>query len=536
MKKTISVMLTLSMLLGTTVTADTLTTSENSPLPIMVTVDGEEVEFTDMYPCIVNDRVIVPMRGVFEKMGAEVIWSDTEYGQSVNVTRYYKKNGYDMRAQVGFAIGSNKMSRFYDEVIIASDSGKWETVELDVPAQIIGDRTYVPLRAVSEAFGCLVDWNEESYTIDIKTANTTPVEPDETYVSKLMSDMPADKNYVISPLSLKIAMMMAANGADNETKREMLKAFDITDLDEYNAKVKELIESLNTDEHCDVNIANSIWFNKDYYPNAKKADFSSSYKKTVAENYFASYGTVTDKNIVKTLNDWISKETNGKIKDMLTEENIAPTGKKPLLSLINAVYMKARWIYEFDKSDTKKDTFTDIDGKENSIDFMSQTSHFLYLDDGDTKIVELPYEYRLGMYVVLGDTKNIEDKFEQMANKKVHVSIPKFKTDYFVNLNETLQSMGVSKAFENDNPDFDSMVTGVPDPIKIETVLQKAIIDVDEEGTEAAAATFIGGAGGAAYRPDEEIFEFKADQPFTYYIRDNNTGEILFAGRYVKCD
>ena len=361
-------------------------------------------------------------------------------------------------------------------------------------------------------------------------------EKNETYLTRLMSNMPADKNYVISPLSLKIAMMMAANGAEGETQAEILNAFDVDDIDEYNAAAKETIAGFD-DEYTDaeVNLANSIWFNKDYCEN-KSADFSAEYKSVIKDSYFGDYGTVTDKNIVKTLNDWITKQTSGKIRNMVTKENLAPTGKLPLLALVNTVYMKARWQSEFEKSDTKKDIVTDIDGKESKIDFMNKTSHLFYFNNGETQIVELPYENSLSMYVVLGDASNFENDIDDKKIRKVKLSLPKFKTDYFTDFNEVIENMGAKKLFEMNNPDFAPMVTGVTEPVRIETVMQKAIIDVDEKGTEAAVATVVGGAGGSAYRPDEEVFEFKADKPFTYFIRDNRSGEILFAGRYVRVE
>ena len=362
-------------------------------------------------------------------------------------------------------------------------------------------------------------------------------EESETYLTRLMANMPADKNYVISPLSLKMAMMMTANGADGETQAELLKAFDATNLEEYNSSANELIESFE-DEYTNsaVNIANSIWFNKDYYPNAKSAAFSNEFKKVISTCYSGESGIVTDKNIVKTLNDWISRKTNGKITNMITKENLAPTGRLPLLALVNTVYMKARWMNEFENSATKKDIFTDIDGKENKIDFMNQTSHLFYLKNEKTQIVEIPYENRLSMYVVLGDASNFENEIDDMKICKVQLSIPKFKTDYFTDFNEVIENMGAKRLFEMNNHDFAPMVSGVSEPVRIETVMQKAVIDVDEKGTEAAAATVVGGGGGAAYRPNEEIFEFKADEPFTYFIRDNRSGETLFAGRYVRAE
>ncbi len=139
----------------------------------------------------------------------------------------------------------------------------------------------------------------------------------------------------------------------------------------------------------------------------------------------------------------------------------------------------------------------------------------------------------MSMYVVLGDTKNLGLGIKNMNRKKVSLSLPKIKLDYSVDLKNILNNMGIKRAFLDYNPDFDSMVKNMMIPLKIDTVLQKAVIEVDEKGTEAAAATAVLMVGGTMIVP-EEIIEFKADKPFTYYMLDDKHNDILFAGRYVK--
>ena len=365
--------------------------------------------------------------------------------------------------------------------------------------------------------GMFVEWNGR-------------VSESENYVSNFMSQLPQNENYVISPLSLKMAMMMLANGAEGDTKTEIANAFDTPDIDAYNAQAKEMIESLNANENGEVNIANSIWFNKDCY-GTDSADFSDTFKKTITENYKGTAETVTNKNSVEAVNEWVKEQTKGKITNLVPEAN-----REYLAALVNAIYMKADWADPFTKEATYKETFTDIDGKETDIDFMHQTDHFYYYENGDTKIVRLPYTNGLSMYIALGDTKTFESDIENMTYSKVNLSIPKFKIEYSTELNDILKAMGVSKAFSDNNNDFDQMMQNVPDSLKIDTVLQKAIIEVDEKGTEAAAATAIMMGETMALGEPEPIVEFKADKPFTYYITDDASGETLFAGRYVKAE
>ncbi len=529
MKKIASIILTLAIALsGVTAIA------ENDE--IKVYIDGEQVEF-DVPPMIQNDVTLVPMRAIFKAMDADVFWdADTRTAAAL------KEVSSSARVRVQFVIGDDEMRR--QTVDVGKDAAKVtdnQTIELDVPAQIAGDRTLVPLRAISEAFDYDAQWDRDTKTVTITSKQPeptlAPVSADDTYTSRLMAQAPQNENFVISPFSLKMAMLMTANGAKGETQKEILDAFGVKDIDKYNSEANETIARLNTNDKGEVNIANSIWFNKDI--GGKNGDFSDSFKNIISNVYSGNAETVTNKNSVEAVNEWVEEQTNGKIKDLLTDGN-----REYLTALVNAIYMKADWRDPFEKEATYKDTFTDIDGKKTETDFMRQTSYFQYYEDGDAKIVRMPYTNGLSMYIALGDSKSIENVRRSMLSsdgelsvfKKVNLTIPKFKTEYTASeLKENLKALGVNKAFEDGNPDFDDMVQNVPDPIKIDDVLQKAIIEVDEKGTEAAAATAsMGGAG--ALLTAEKIYQFKADRPFTYYIADDKTGEILFAGRYVKCE
>ena len=192
---------------------------------------------------------------------------------------------------------------------------------------------------------------------------------------------------------------------------------------------------------------------------------------------------------------------------------------------------------KFEKVGTYKETFTDINSNKSEIDFMHRLMDIEYYENGDTKAVKLPYTNGLSMIVVLGDTKNILDVIQnnKMTSEIVNVSLPKFKAEYSIDFTDTLKNMGIEKAFSNANADFSLMIENYPDSIKIDSVLQKAMIDVDEKGTEAAAATSTIMVGTGADTTLEKIIEFRADKPFTYYILDDS-GNVYFAGRYVKAE
>lgn len=358
-----------------------------------------------------------------------------------------------------------------------------------------------------------------------------------TYIQKLMANLPKDRNSVISPLSLKMAMMMAANGANGDTRKEILDVFDVKSIDEFNeyAARKTKWDTSENEEDMyedgefvseELKIANSIWLNKDYYKDYNAA-FSDKFTDTIKEYYNGTVKTVTNDTYAYEVNDWINEMTYGKIPAIMSESD----GENTFLSIINTIYLRAKWWLEFDEENTKPDIFIDIDGNEKVTDFMNKETAYSYYEDEGTRMVKLRYQNGMAMWIVLGDDTDFLDKKNKAEGKTVILSIPKFQIEYSVDYSKILQSMGAKKAFADNNADFKSMVTNVPENLKIDSVLQKVVIDVNEKGTEAAAVTDIGLAGMG--RPKEKI-EFKADRPFTYYITDGD--EVLFAGRYVKVE
>ena len=192
MKKIIPIILSLTAVMSTS----TALAEEN----ITVMLNGQAMDF-DVAPIIQNDRVLVPMRAIFEELHCSVDYTDIDGRQIITA----KNDGNT----IGLEIGSNEMT--------VND----EKVSLDTVPVIIDDRTLVPLRAVSEALDCNVDWNG-----DTKTVTIAPHKYNEYYTQKLMENLPKDENYVISPFSLEMAMMMASEGAVGDTKQEIIQTFD----------------------------------------------------------------------------------------------------------------------------------------------------------------------------------------------------------------------------------------------------------------------------------------------------------------------
>lgn len=362
-----------------------------------------------------------------------------------------------------------------------------------------------------------------------------------SFADKMYVNMPEDRNYMFSPLSVKMALMMAANGASGKTQTEILDTINVVDIEHYNECIRLMIEEYSQSEILKMNIANSIWINSD---NTSQR-FSTGYDEKLAEVFNAESGVVNNKTAEKEINGWVNEKTNGKIPTIITEDN-----SDFWAMLINAVYFKGRWQNEFNKGATQKDDFYSRDGKTTNIDFMNDTSWINYSKKDGITIVELPYltreeifdengEYvetkkiegvNISMYLMMSDKEfNPEEVLyePELKSKYVALSVPKFNVEYDVELNDVLKTIGIKKAFEMD-AEFGSMFDG--GNMWLDSVVHKTYIKVDEEGTEAAAVTG-GGMGGSSLPP--EPLEIKYNKPFTFVIKDNINGEILFLGEYA---
>lgn len=341
-----------------------------------------------------------------------------------------------------------------------------------------------------------------------------------------MKYMPKDQNYMISPFSIKMAMMMAANGANDYTQKEILSALGVSSIDEYNQKANDIITRYNSNKDVNLNVANSIWLNK---TEAMGANFKDTYKKIISDFYKGVAREENADTIASKINDFIAKETNNKITNVLPTER--PAGF--LSALVNTIYFKGSFENQFDTANTKKDTFTDRNGNKSEIDFMNQTKHFGYYENDEVQMLKMNYSGRdIAMYILLNDDDkdvDINDIISKMEYKKVSVSMPKFKTEFTKSFVDVLKQMGINIAFTN-VADFSNMFDNVE--VHISDVIHKTFIEVDENGTEAAAATVILMTKNSLPMP-EEIKEFKANRPFTYFIRDEVSGEILFLGEYA---
>ncbi len=345
------------------------------------------------------------------------------------------------------------------------------------------------------------------------------------------------KNVFISPTSVSLALSMTYNGASGMTKEAMAKALAVNGLtlEELNDASAALLANLEgPGPGVKLEVANSLWARKDitFKPGFMERN-TRCYKAEVASLDFSSPSAVA------TINSWVSDHTGGRIKDIIRQINA-----RAILFLINAVYFKGTWTDQFDPKDTHKADFKLLDGFTKRVPMMFRHGKCRYLRGDGFAAVSLPYgKGRLSMYIFLPDEdssltaflKSLDaDNWEKWMGRfrqaEGDISLPRFKIEFETELETTLTALGMGVAFDEKAADFRDMCPIPPLPnVYVAAVTHKTFVEVNEEGTEAAAATKVE-MGVTAVAPG---FSFTVDRPFFCAIRDNRTGSVLFAGAIV---
>ncbi len=348
------------------------------------------------------------------------------------------------------------------------------------------------------------------------------------------------ENVFFSPYSITTALGMAYEGAKGDTAREMESVLDLPwNSTERLVMMNKFQEKLNeVGAGYALSTANSYWL-------SERGELEPNYIDAI-EQYYLAQGDRLDfagdpSGAVETINSWVENETQDKIKDLLSEEDI---DMNTYLILTNAVYFKSDWLYQFDKEATQEDDFHLSEGGTVTAEFMhmcDETKALKHGDNADFQMLQLPYKDRdTNMYVLLskgtaGDITSLEGGLDQhmfsslkdtMTPQYVDVYLPKFKLEEKYNLKDQLMDMGMPKAF-TPSADFSNMT---PEPVYIDKVIHQSFVEVDEEGTEAAAATAVIMRNYSA-GPSATPIEFRADLPFVFIIEHQETGQILFMGK-----
>jgi len=350
-----------------------------------------------------------------------------------------------------------------------------------------------------------------------------------------------DGNLFFSPYSISNALAMTYAGARGKTAEQMANTlhFGLPPLRLHNA-YGDLIRTLNAggeQRKYRLEVANALWGQKDY-------GFLPEFIQLTQNHYGAGLKELDFQNATeqsrKTINAWVEEKTQDKIKNLIPERVLQPDTR---LVLTNAIYFKAAWMEKFSEKATKKEDFKVGSGKTVSVPMMHTNEILSYLDGGTFQLLELPYEQRqLSMLVVLPkavdgladvektlSAAKVTEWAAKMKGHQVNLTLPKFKITSEFSVKQALSAMGMPLAFSK-SANFSGMTSR--EKLFIDEVLHKAFVDVNEKGTEAAAATAV------IMRPTSARIAppatFRADHPFVFLIRENRTGSILFLGRVVN--
>jgi serpin B len=342
-----------------------------------------------------------------------------------------------------------------------------------------------------------------------------------------------NENIFISPSSIILALSMLYNGADGTTQQEIQKILEYQgmSLAEVNQSNQLLQQQLNQDTVAiQLAIANSLWLREGFLIEDQFLQNNQNfYDAEVAELDFNS------PEAVQKMNQWVEEKTQGKINQMI--DQVSPSD---MMFLMNAIYFKGNWTEKFQESQTQNKAFYLIDGTEKQHPLMSRQDRFSYLETEQFQGISLPYgeEKRFSLYVFLPQPEQSIDDFLQTLNienwnqwmqrftlKKGKIELPRFKLEYDVELNPILKKLGMTSSFNPNQANFSKLSPS--EDLFVSIVKHKTFLDVNEEGTEAAASTAIG-MRTTSIEPSP--FEMIVNRPFFCAIRDNQTDTILFMG------
>ncbi|MDY0216561.1 MAG: serpin family protein [Bacteroidales bacterium] len=351
-------------------------------------------------------------------------------------------------------------------------------------------------------------------------------------------------NFVSSPVSLYLAMGMIYEGAKNNTLEEIQNTMNFPNSELFYEQISPYYNALlemNTDTNMKMNIANKVYLENTFqilpkYQQNLNTHFKTNIEKVDFKNQFLKVETQ--------INKWVEKETQNKIKQLLPKNTLT---KETLMVLVNAIYLKAAWRYPFNESATTEKDFVINENETVKSKFMIQQKRgFKHLSNKRVAVLEMPYKTNnLSLLIILPKISNNEKingwipnqteyqyYLDHLKYETVYMEIPKFKIESNFDLGEHLSSMGIKEAFTN-FADF-SGISGIKEA-KIDKVIQKVFFEIDEKGTEAAAATAVVMVRTTSVSPNQETpVNFIANKPFVFILKENTNNTPLFMGTYSR--
>ena len=357
------------------------------------------------------------------------------------------------------------------------------------------------------------------------------------FALNLFSEVKGLGSSVISPMSVTYLMAMLANGAEASTREEIMATIGAKDFDinEMNAFYAYLMQRAKTaDKHTTLNIANYIALNKEF-------QLKKKYASTIADSYKGAVEALDFNNpeSTKRINGWCSEHTDNMIPSII--DQVEPSA---VAYIMNAIYFNGTWADKFDKNNTKKEQFNGYTRDIKYVDMMHRNAKYYYTSNDVYSAVTLPYgSGTYSMTVILPNegkfipdvtkalnAKSIASLRSNMDECIVDLKLPRFTTEMKLSLKDIIAKLGAPSMFDASRSDFSSFASG---NVYVSEMLQKAKIEVSEEGTKAAAVT-MGMVKLTSIRTDEpRRVDFHCDHPFIYMIQDNYTGAILFMGQFT---
>ena len=377
----------------------------------------------------------------------------------------------------------------------------------------------------------------KSNIIDLDEKSAQLIEADNAFGLEMFQKVRGDsneENIIISPLSISVALAMAYNGADGDTKDEMEEAMKLNGLttDEINASYKMLLSALQSlDEEVVFEIANALFYADIMEVKPGFLDVNKNvYDAEVERLDFSSPAAV------ETINNWVAGKTNDKITKII--EQLDPLDR---MVLLNAIYFNGIWSNKFDKKGTHELAFHKTNGSTIEVPMMNKLEKLDYSSNNLFKAIKMPYgngQYNMVIFLPVNG-KNSQNVINELSasnwkswmnefemTERVDITMPRFKFAFEAGINDILKKMGMQKAFVPKVADF-SKISEVE--LYISAVKHKSFIDVNETGTEAAAVTSVTISPTSIGNEPQKV-PFRVDKPFVFAITENDTDAILFIG------
>lgn len=416
-------------------------------------------------------------------------------------------------------------------------------------------KSRIGLVIISLLLVCAMAVNLTGCTMEVQTKNLMEgVTPNEVNALDDLSTQNADvtdfairlfkaseesgKNTLISPLSVLCALAMTANGAEEETLEQMEALLGIT-AEELNLYLYSYMKNLPQGDKYKLSLANSIWFTED-----ERFTVNQDFLQTNADYYGADiYKAAFDNQTCKDINNWVKEKTDEMIPEILDEIPV-----DAIMYLVNALAFEAEWSEIYEKNQVRDGVFTKEDGTKQNADFMygmestyledEKAAGFMkyYTGSAYAFVAMLPNEgVSVSEYIASLNSESVNAFLTNPQHTTVHTAIPKFETEYAVEMSEILKTMGMAKAFDSDNAEFGGLGTSTAGNIFINRVIHKTFISVGEKGTKAGAATVVEMTDSAVAELQEPK-KIYLDRPFVYMLVDCENKIPFFIGTMMDID